>query len=204
MAAASQLVPVPGFPKERRRRAVVPLVPEAARSLAVHFSSRTDEWPTPDWLFERLHREFGFTLDPCATHENARCPRHFTRVEDGLNRDWTGAVVFMNPPYGRAIKHWMRKAYESAQAGATVVCLVPARTDTAWWHTYAIFGEMRFVRGRLKFGTAAQGAPFPSAIVVFRPSDKAYPHAELACPLPTKSDPRAEPWCVVRCLSARQ
>jgi len=136
---------------------------------AVHFSSATDEWATPQWLFDALHREFAFTLDPCATRENAKCARFFTREDDGLAQDWRGEVVFMNPPYGAAIGRWMQKAFESADGGATVVCLVPARTDTAWWHRYAMTGEVRLLRGRLKFGNANNCAPFPSAIVIFRP-----------------------------------
>lgn len=136
----------------------------------VHFSSATCEWPTPQWLFDALNREFAFTLDPCATAANAKCARFFTAADDGLAQDWTGEVVFMNPPYGSVIGQWMRKAFESAQAGATVVCLVPARTDTAWWHRYAMRGEIRLLRGRLKFGDATSCAPFPSAIVIFRPA----------------------------------
>ena len=139
----------------------------------VHFASRTDEWATPPDLFERLDREFRFTLDPCSTHENAKCRRHFTRAEDGLVQDWSREVVFMNPPYGREIGHWMRKAYESAQAGATVVCLVPARTDTRWWHAYAVHGKIIYFKGRLKFGSAKSSAPFPSALVIFGNERKA-------------------------------
>ena len=141
----------------------------AERRMAVHFSSRSDEWPTPAGLFAELDREFGFTLDPCSTHENAKCRRHFTIQEDGLARDWGRETVFMNPPYGRKIRDWMQKAMESASRGATVVCLVPARTDTHWWHQYASQGEVRFIRGRLKFGQAKHAAPFPSAVVIFRP-----------------------------------
>ena len=149
--------------------------PETARTSArrpartVHFSSRSDEWPTPPWLFAALHAAFRFTLDPCATHANAQCPQHFTRAEDGLAQDWGAHTVFMNPPYGRAIRLWMHKACASAHAGATVVCLVPARTDTHWWHEYALRGEVVFLRGRLKFGGASHSAPFPSALVIFQP-----------------------------------
>lgn len=139
------------------------------RPPSIHFSSKSNEWGTPQWLFESLDREFGFNLDPCSTNENAKCKRHFTLAEDGLSRDWSGQTVFMNPPYGREIGLWMEKAFVSAQKGATVVCLVPARTDTAWWHNFAIHGEIRFLKGRLKFGDATSSAPFPSAIVVFRP-----------------------------------
>jgi phage N-6-adenine-methyltransferase len=136
--------------------------------VSVHFSSRTDEWETPQALFDALHAEFNFTLDPCATAENAKCDKFYTRAEDGLSQSW-GGYVFMNPPYGRAIGNWMKKALESALAGATVVCLVPARTDTAWWHDFATQGEIRFLRGRLKFGGCQNSAPFPSAVVIFRP-----------------------------------
>jgi phage N-6-adenine-methyltransferase len=133
----------------------------------VHFSSRTDLWATPQDFFDRLNVEFGFTLDVCATPENAKCTRYFTRTDDGLTQNWTG-VCWMNPPYGREISSWMRKAYTSAQEGATVVCLVPARTDTAWWHDYAAKAdEVRFIRGRLKFGGSENSAPFPSAVIVF-------------------------------------
>ena len=138
--------------------------------LAVHFLSTTSEWPTPQWLFSALDAEFGFTLDPCSTHDNAKCQSHYTRREDGLRQDWGDAVVFMNPPYGREIGKWMQKAYESAKRGATVVCLIPARTDTAWWHRYAMKGEIRFYRGRIRFEGGKTGAPFPSAVVVFRPA----------------------------------
>lgn len=171
-----------------------------AQSLAVHFSSATDEWPTPDWLFELLDREFGFTLDPCSTPANARCARYFTRADNGLAQDWTGQIVFMNPPYGREIRHWMRKAFESAQAGATVVCLVPARTDTVWWHTHAVQGEIRFLRGRLKFGQAKQGAPFPSAIVVFRPDDRRDQTRATRLHQGTSQPINPKPWCVARCF----
>jgi phage N-6-adenine-methyltransferase len=130
-------------------------------------SSKTDVWATPPETFAALDREFGFTLDVCALPENAKCERYFTPADDGLSRPWEG-VCWMNPPYGRTIARWMAKAVESAAAGATVVCLVPARTDTAWWHDYAVKGEIRFLRGRLKFGGAQHSAPFPSAVVIFR------------------------------------
>ena len=137
--------------------------------LAVHFSSRSDEWETPRWLFDALNAEFGFDLDPCCNRENAKCPRFFTKEADGLRQPWGDSTGFMNPPYGRSIGRWMRKAYESAQDGATVVCLIPARTDTQYWHRYAMKGEIRLIRGRIKFGGAKSGAPFPSAVVIFRP-----------------------------------
>jgi len=138
--------------------------------LGAHFSSAKDDWATPQAAFDLLNDEFHFTLDPCATPHNAKCSRFFTQAEDGLSQDWKTEMVFMNPPYGRAIGRWMGKAHSAAQQGATVVCLVPARTDTRWWHEFAMRGELRFLRGRLKFGGAHNSAPFPSAIVVFRPA----------------------------------
>jgi phage N-6-adenine-methyltransferase len=134
---------------------------------SVHFSSRTCEWSTPPGLFDELDREFGFELDVCATAENAKCAVFYDRELNGLAQPWRG-VCWMNPPYGTEIDRWVRKAFQEAQAGATVVCLLPARVDTSWWHEYASRGEVRFLRGRLKFGGAANSAPFPSAIVVFR------------------------------------
>jgi phage N-6-adenine-methyltransferase len=138
--------------------------------MSVHFSSATDNWATPQDYFDRVSATYGpFDLDVCASVDNAKCPRFFTKEVDGLAQEWTGKV-WMNPPYGREIGRWMRKAYESAEAGkATVVCLVPARTDTAWWHDYAAKGKVEFIRGRLKFGGSPHSAPFPSALVVFNP-----------------------------------
>ena len=136
---------------------------------AVMFSSATPEWETPQDLFDRLHEVFHFTLDVCATRENAKAPAYFDKGVDGLAQPWTG-TCYMNPPYGREIGKWVQKAYESGKAGATVVCLLPARTDTKWWQQYCKKGEVHFIKGRLKFGGSKTGAPFPSAIVVFRPT----------------------------------
>lgn len=136
----------------------------------VHFSSKSNEWTTPQHLFDELNQEFNFTLDPCATEENAKCSKHFTIEDDGLSKDWSNDVVFMNPPYGREIKRWVKKAYEESLNGATVVCLIPARTDTTYWHDF-IFDkadDIKFLKGRLKFGNGKNSAPFPSAIVVYK------------------------------------
>ena len=136
----------------------------------VHYSSKTNEWSTPQDFFDELDKEFNFTLDPCATSENAKCTKYFTVEDDGLKQDWSKDVVFMNPPYGREIKYWVQKAYEESLKGATVVCLIPARTDTAYWHNY-IFGkadDIRFIKGRLKFGGSKNPAPFPSAIIIYK------------------------------------
>ena len=130
-------------------------------------SSKTDDWATPQAFFDELHKEFNFDLDVCASDTNHKCSRYFTVEQDGLFQPWDG-TIWMNPPYGREIGKWMKKAVESWKAGATVVCLVPSRTDTAWWHDYATQGEIRFIRGRLKFGNAKTSAPFPSAVVIYR------------------------------------
>ncbi len=134
--------------------------------LDVHFSSRTPEWSTPDDLLGELNDIFHFDLDACASRANAKCMRFFTKEQDALTRRWHG-TVWMNPPYGREIAGFMRKAYEESLVGATVVCLVPSRTDTEWWHRYAKRGQIILLRGRLKFGGATSSAPFPSAIVIF-------------------------------------
>lgn len=135
-------------------------------------SSHSNEWTTPRDLFDELDAEFHFDLDAASTDENALCARHFTKADDGLTQEWVGNV-WLNPPYGREIGKWMRKASEY-RGGGVVVCLVPARTDTRWWHDWVVghASEVRFIRGRLKFGGSHAGAPFPSAIVVYdkRPS----------------------------------
>ena len=135
-------------------------------------SSATAEWPTPQSFFDEWAAKYPFTLDVCATPENAKCLSYYTEADDALAQEWRG-VCWMNPPYGRQIKAWVRKAYESSLAGATVVCLLPARTDTAWWHDYAVKGEVTFIRGRLKFDNYKWNAPFPSAVVVFKPKEAA-------------------------------
>ena len=132
------------------------------------FSSCKDDWETPWRLFDDLDKEFGFDLDVCATEDNAKCKSYFTKEQNGLTQEWRG-TCWMNPPYGRSIGKWMQKASESAEKGfSTVVCLVPAMTDTAWWHDYAMKGEIRFNRGRVRFEGAKENAPFPSAVVIFR------------------------------------
>lgn len=133
----------------------------------VHFSSKTDLWYTPEEFFKKYNDIYNFEVDVCATAENAKCDTFFTKEMDGLQQDWKGSC-WMNPPYGREIGKWMKKAYESSLEGATVVCLVPSRTDTVWWHGYAMKGEIEFIKGRLKFGGSKNPAPFPSAVVVFK------------------------------------
>ena len=131
-------------------------------------SSKSVEWSTPQWLFDRLDKEFNFTLDPCSDGSNNKCARTYTAAEDGLKKRWRGSV-FMNPPYGVKIGDWVEKAYRESVTNATVVvCLLPARTDTEWWHRWCVRGEIWFVRGRLKFGESLNSATFPSVVVVFK------------------------------------
>lgn len=134
------------------------------------FSSNTNEWATPDDFFKELDAEFHFNLDPCCTHENAKCERHYTIDDDGLTKNWGGQRVFCNPPYGRQIKDWVKKCYmESRAADTLVVMLIPARTDTSYFHEYIYrkAREIRFIKGRLHFNGSKAGAPFPSMVVVF-------------------------------------
>jgi len=147
------------------------------------FTSKSNEWETPQELFDGLDKEFNFDLDPCATKENAKCSIYYTKEEDGLAQNWNIVdlgirfeinSVFMNPPYGREIGKWVEKAYKESRRstsrtyGATVVCLLPARTDTKWFHDYCLKGEIRWIKGRLRFVGAKNSAPFPSMIVIFR------------------------------------
>ncbi len=137
----------------------------------VMFSSKTDLWETPQDLFDKLNNKFHFTLDVCATKENAKCKKYYTKEQDGLSKEWEG-VCWCNPPYGREISKWVQKASISARKGATIVMLLPARTDTRWFHDYIYKKEnvkIKFIRGRLKFGDAKNSAPFPSMLILFRP-----------------------------------
>ncbi len=156
----------------------------------VHFSSATVEWETPAALFEELNREFRFSLDVCASEENAKCESYYSEKSDGLRCDWVKAggagAAWCNPPYGRTIGAWVAMAAKTARLGRTVVMLVPARTDTRWFHDHIwdhsknqprAGVELRLLPGRLKFGNAKSCAPFPSAVVVFRqiPDSKVSP-----------------------------
>lgn len=145
-------------------------------NLDVHFSSDRQDWETPQEFYEKLNEEFHFEIDICATCENAKHYRFVTPEQDALSQDWYEKdckVFWMNPPYGREIGKWIAKAYQESQKGCTVVCLLPARTDTRWWHDYCMKGEIRFIRGRLKFVGSKYNAPFPNAVVIFRPSKAA-------------------------------
>lgn len=135
----------------------------------VMFSSANEVWETPQDFFDRLDGEFHFDLDPCATEENHKCERFFTKEQDGLKQNWGGQNVFCNPPYGRGLKQWVKKCYEESQKPDTlVVMLIPARTDTSFFHDYIYHkAEIRFIRGRLKFGGCENAAPFPSMVVIY-------------------------------------
>ena len=127
------------------------------------FSSASDNWSTPQKTFDELNAEFGFTLDVCASPENTKCTRFFTVQQDGLSQDWEGEICWMNPPYGRHIGKWVAKA-----SIHRVVALLPARTDTRWFHNFILDkAKIRFIRGRLKFGGAENSAPFPSMVVIW-------------------------------------
>lgn len=138
--------------------------------LNVMYSSKTDQWATPQEFFDELNSEFHFDLDPCADAENHKCNKYFTKEQNGLLQDWGGHCVFCNPPYGQAIGDWVAKCYhEGTKENTVVVLLIPARTDTKYFHDYILHrSEIRFVRGRLKFGDGKNSAPFPSMVVIFR------------------------------------
>jgi phage N-6-adenine-methyltransferase len=130
------------------------------RQKRVYWQHASDLWSTPQAEFDRLHAEFGFTLDACALPENAKCPVFYSPEQDGLAQDWRG-VMWCNPPYS-TVDQWIAKAYEASKAGATVVCVTYAKVDTRWWHTYIEpFAEYRFPKGRWKFGDGKNSAPFP-------------------------------------------
>lgn len=132
----------------------------------VHFSSKTDQWSTPQSFFDEIQKEFNLNLDVCATHNNTKLPYYWTEQSDGLKQNWNGFRCWMNPPYGREIGKWVEKA---SKQGEIVVCLLPSRTDTKWFHDYIYKkAEIRFIKGRLKFGDSKNSAPFPSMIVIFQ------------------------------------
>ena len=133
------------------------------------FTSKTDQWATPQNFFDKLNTQYNFELDVCADKTNHKVKKYYDEQDNGLIQPWAPYRCWMNPPYGRVIGQWMKKAYDESQLGALVVCLVPARTDTKWWHDYAMRGGVEFIRGRLKFGDSKNSAPFPSAVIVFKP-----------------------------------
>jgi phage N-6-adenine-methyltransferase len=138
------------------------------------FNVKTIEWATPLDFFKPLNDEFNFTLDVCANKDNKKVDRCFTLIENGLIQCWKDNICWMNPPYGRDMIKWLEKAkYEADYFGVTTVCLIPARTNTSWWHNICLkAAEIRFVLGRPKFGDATHGLPLPLAIIVFAPNIK--------------------------------
>lgn len=146
-----------------------------SRANAGLFTSERQDWETPTAFFNLVDEEFGFTLDAAADDANAKCDTYYTMRDDGLSQPWSG-TVWCNPPYGRGINEWVRKGFEEAEKGSVVVMLIPARTDTVYWHDYVMRShEVRLLRGRLVFGKgeAMANAPFPSALVVFRAGSNA-------------------------------
>ena len=137
------------------------------------FSSRSDEWETPQGIFDELDKEFHFTLDACATDQNRKCDRYFTIEQNGLQKSWGGETVFINPPYSK-ISEWVAKAHhEGTKDNTVVVMMIPARTDTRYFHDYIIHrSEIRFIEGRLHFNGSRYNAPFPSMVVIFRGARK--------------------------------
>ena len=136
----------------------------------VMFSSETNIWSTPQDFFNKLNDEFHFTLDPCANKDNAKCNKYFTEEQNGLVQDWNGETVFCNPPYGKQLYNWVKKCYdESRSRNTTVVMLIPVRTDTRYFHEFIYHKarDIRFIKGRLKFGGSKNSAPFPSMVVIF-------------------------------------
>lgn len=136
----------------------------------VLFSSKEEKWATPQDFFDKLNEEFHFTLDAAASSDNAKCTNYFTEEQDGLAQSWGGHTVWCNPPYCRKTGLWVKKAYEEHQrTGCTVVMLLPSRTDVRWFHDYILGkAEIRFIKGRLKFGGSKNSAPFPSIVVIYR------------------------------------
>ena len=138
------------------------------------FTSNSDNWATPQWLYDKLDAEFHFDLDVAASDSNHKCDRYFTREIDGLDQEWSG-VVWCNPPYGKELPKWVKKAYDYAQSGGTVVMLLPARTDTRWWHNYCRYAQHRWIYKRLKFNDGDKPSPFPSVLVIWdNRSDRYY------------------------------
>ena len=134
------------------------------------FSSKSSEWETPQDLFDQLNEEFNFTLDAAASPGNAKCSKYYTEEENALVQDWGQHTAWLNPPYGREVGRWTEKSYKESLKGATVVMLLPARTDTRYFHSWVIGkAEIRFIKGRLKFGGSKNSAPFPSMLVIYRP-----------------------------------
>jgi len=143
-------------------------------NIDVMYSSKEEKWQTPNYLFNELDKEFNFTLDPCCQTDSAKCEKYYTPKENGLKQSWENEVVFVNPPYGRELKKWVKKCYKESKH-ATIVMLIPARTDTSYFHDYIYHtADIRFIRGRIKFidpvtkEQSSSSAPFPSMICIYK------------------------------------
>ena len=134
-----------------------------------HGCEQKDKWETPLKIFDALNQEFGFTLDPCCEPHTAKCPKYYTEANNGLQQDWSGEVVFCNPPYSRKrIALWMRKCYEESLKGTLIVALIPVSSSAGWWHDYVLGkAEIRFYRGRIRFIGAKYTAPFSSCLAIY-------------------------------------
>lgn len=144
-------------------------------NIDIMFSNKSNEWATPKDLFDDLNKEFEFTLDPCADHTNHKCSKYYTITDDGLKQDWEGERVFCNPPYGRRVGEWVEKCFQEVYCGKCplAVMLLFAKTDTKWFHRYIYNkAEIRFLKGRIRFGNQQNDAPFPSMVVVFRGTEE--------------------------------
>lgn len=131
------------------------------------FNAKSVEYETPDNIWHPLDKEFGFTLDVAATPGNAKCKKYYTAADDGLKQDWSG-VCWMNPPYGRVMKTWVRKAHSEWKRGVTVVALIPARTNTGWWHDCVQdIATVRFIRGEVAFKGFERGLWMPMCVVIW-------------------------------------
>jgi site-specific DNA-methyltransferase (adenine-specific) len=156
--------------KSENLKIVVPIEQSKSKLTSGLFTSRTEEWETPYHVFSAINAEYQFQVDVCATSENTKCKVYFDKTDDGLQKEWSPYRCWMNPPYGKNISKWMKKAFEESQRGSLVVCLVPSRTDTKWWHDWVMrASEIRFISGRISFGNQKQSAPFPSCIIIYYP-----------------------------------
>lgn len=138
------------------------------------FKSKSVEYETPTEIVEPLIEEFNIVLDVCATRENAQCAYFITKYQDAFTKDWSEhGNCWMNPPWGRGMKKWVERAREESRKGIVVVCLLPVRSNTIWWHKNIIDtkAEVRFLKGEIKFNKMERGLWLPCAIVIFRPSD---------------------------------
>lgn len=139
------------------------------------FATCKEDWETPPALFQALHKEFQFTCDVAADNRNAKVPNFINQEQDALSVPWHG-TCWLNPPYGRQLKLWVEKAYRESINGATIVMLIPSRTNTNWWHDFCMrASEIRFIKGRPKFVGAKHGLPQPLAIIIFKPDDRVLP-----------------------------